>query len=425
MSIHRAEREGVCKLQPIRRSTMAPYVHPRVRKLKDISPVTPHFLSRVSYNTLLDYKLRIPKEFMKKYGKTLSNPVGIKVPNGTKWKIWLTKYDGDVWSAKGWLEFAHYFSLENGQTLIFSYKGCSQFDVVIIGTNGLEIDYPLIISNFNSTPIKETDIDDASSCAKANEKSPPPFPCAQKRMKRNLSAAPTQCGSLEINQENPMNRGNLPHSCESKEIEVESHRAKPQVRAVPKQRPLNKAEKDKALSRTKDFTSQYPHFKVVMQRGHLHNRYEFVFPIDFWFQHLYKVVGAATLCVSDGRTWTVELYGRLIGLSDRKIYFLRTGWREFVEDNDPKIGDVCIFELTNKNEKEISFKVAIDRGGDYQNSQPSQADKNTANQDQREKSPSAISKTASPSHKDEPCNMQSPVDHIAEEGAALLRGNRC
>lgn len=53
------------------------------------------------------------------------------------------------------------------------------------------------------------------------------------------------------------------------------------------------------------------------------------------------------------------------------------------------------------------------------------ADKNTANQDQREKSPSAISKTASPSHKDEPCNMQSPVDHIAEEGAALLRGNRC
>lgn len=162
---------------------------------------------------------RIPKEFMKKYGKTLSNPVGIKVPNGTKWKIWLTKYDGDVWSAKGWLEFAHYFSLENGQTLIFSYKGCSQFDVVIIGTNGLEIDYPLIISNFNSTPIKETDIDDASSCAKANEKSPPPFPCAQKRMKRNLSAAPTQCGSLEINQENPMNRGNLPHSCESKEIE--------------------------------------------------------------------------------------------------------------------------------------------------------------------------------------------------------------
>lgn len=59
-------------------------------------------------------------------------------------------------------------------------------------------------------------------------------------------------------------------------IAVESHRAKPQVRAVPKQRPLNKAEKDKALSRTKDFTSQYPHFKVVMQRGHLHNRYEFV-----------------------------------------------------------------------------------------------------------------------------------------------------
>ncbi|XP_024030899.1 B3 domain-containing transcription factor VRN1-like [Morus notabilis] len=63
---------------------------------------------------------------------------------------------GDIWLCKGWPEFVQHFSLENGQALFFKYRGCSQFDVVIIGVTGLEIDYSIT----NSTQVIESDIDD-------------------------------------------------------------------------------------------------------------------------------------------------------------------------------------------------------------------------------------------------------------------------
>jgi hypothetical protein len=38
--------------------------------------------------------------------------------------------------------------------------------------------------------------------------------------------------------------------------------------------------------------------------------------------------------------------------------FLRVGWPEFVLDNGPRVGDICLFEL-KKNEKELTMEVHI------------------------------------------------------------------
>ncbi|GMN70315.1 hypothetical protein TIFTF001_039359 [Ficus carica] len=70
----------------------------------------------------------------------------------------LIEYDGDVWFTNGWSEFAQHHSLKNGQLLFFKYAGLSQFDAVILGKNGLEIDYPVL----NSALFYESDIDDGS-----------------------------------------------------------------------------------------------------------------------------------------------------------------------------------------------------------------------------------------------------------------------
>ncbi|KAJ1436293.1 DNA-binding barrel domain superfamily [Sesbania bispinosa] len=88
-------------------------------------------------------RLKIPNMFTRRYGGNLSDPVFLKPPDGTGWKIELVKQNGEVWFGKGWEKFAQNYSLDHGYLVLFTYKGTCQFDVVILGKSALEIDYPL------------------------------------------------------------------------------------------------------------------------------------------------------------------------------------------------------------------------------------------------------------------------------------------
>ena len=86
---------------------------------------------------------KMPSKFTKRYGAALSNPMLLKPPDGTEWKMFWTKENGDVWFKKGWKEFAENYSLDHGYLVVFEFEGTSYFDVLIHGKNALEIDYPL------------------------------------------------------------------------------------------------------------------------------------------------------------------------------------------------------------------------------------------------------------------------------------------
>ena len=100
--------------------------------------------------------------------------------NGRKWEMDFIENDGDVWFTNGWSEFAQHHSLKNGQLLFFKDAGFSQFDVVILGKNGLEINYPVLNSaQFNESDIddgSDDDDDDVSPCLTKDEKPMPPTP---------------------------------------------------------------------------------------------------------------------------------------------------------------------------------------------------------------------------------------------------------
>ena len=66
----------------------------------------------------------------------------LKPPDGTEWKVYWTKNDGELLLEKGWKEFAAYYSLDHGHLLLFKYKETSHFEVHICDMSGLEIDYP-------------------------------------------------------------------------------------------------------------------------------------------------------------------------------------------------------------------------------------------------------------------------------------------
>ncbi|XP_057980057.1 B3 domain-containing transcription factor VRN1-like [Malania oleifera] len=111
-----------------------------------------NFFKIIRPTDIRDGKLRLPPKFVRKYGKKLSNPVLVKVPNGSVWKVELMKCDGGVWLQNGWREFSKYYSIGQGHLLIFKYEGFSRFLVIICDMTASEIEYP-----FSETSHKDSD----------------------------------------------------------------------------------------------------------------------------------------------------------------------------------------------------------------------------------------------------------------------------
>ncbi|KAG8474659.1 hypothetical protein CXB51_031176 [Gossypium anomalum] len=121
-------------------------------------------------------------------------------------------------------------------------------------------------------------------------------------------------------------------------------------------RPLTPHEKARAIQKASNFKSKNPFFKVVMQPRYLTIRCSLSIPYKFVNQYLDEEKEEAILRVSDGRTWVVKFAVKVVTGGQHKAEFSHT-WRAFARDNNLEVGDVCVFELINRNEN--SFKVSI------------------------------------------------------------------
>ncbi|GAU13474.1 hypothetical protein TSUD_127710 [Trifolium subterraneum] len=66
----------------------------------------------------------------------------INPPDDTKWKVYWKKVNGEIWFEKGWKSFTQNYSLGYGSLVVFKYrKGTSNFNVLILAKNVVEIDY--------------------------------------------------------------------------------------------------------------------------------------------------------------------------------------------------------------------------------------------------------------------------------------------
>ncbi|PIA26799.1 hypothetical protein AQUCO_08800008v1 [Aquilegia coerulea] len=110
---------------------------------------------------------------------------------------------------------------------------------------------------------------------------------------------------------------------------------------------LTKREK-RALEAAPGFKSNYPWFAVPIVKSHKH---QLILPFKFVKQHLPKESMNARIVDSFERTWTVW-YKYKKGRS-----LLYTGWNSFWLGNELKEGDVCAFELIDK--EKIKLRVSI------------------------------------------------------------------
>ncbi|RHN52052.1 putative transcription factor B3-Domain family [Medicago truncatula] len=98
----------------------------------------------------------IPRNFVERYWKDVSNPISLKFPNKSQCKMNWEQRGDDIWLLN-WKRFAR--SLRCGDLLVFQYKGGSDFHVIIFDVSKLEIDYSSIGCNDNEENNKESDDD--------------------------------------------------------------------------------------------------------------------------------------------------------------------------------------------------------------------------------------------------------------------------
>ncbi|RZC18391.1 Regulator of nonsense transcripts UPF3 isoform A [Glycine soja] len=101
-----------------------------------------HFLKIILPSPIHANQMRIPEEFIKRFGDELSNVATVTVPDGRVWKMRLKKCGKDVSFRSKWREFVEYYSLGYGSYLVFRYEGNSKFRVLIFDTTSAEICYP-------------------------------------------------------------------------------------------------------------------------------------------------------------------------------------------------------------------------------------------------------------------------------------------
>ncbi|KAK7857185.1 b3 domain-containing transcription factor vrn1 [Quercus suber] len=263
-----------------------------------------HFFKIIMPQTLREGKLLafmlmfvflqwIPKKFISEYGGHLSDMAFLTIPNGTKWKVKLTKSDGEVCFGNGWCEFASSHALALGHLLVFRYEGNSEFSVLIFDAIATEIEYPAA---------------ELRDCT--GEK--PPVPLPHKRAKTNPSSFKgSRLEKLKMPFGVSLTRGESSGSAHG-------------VAGVAETLSLPHGIINYLPSEgfTKDYTTKGSTFTVKLE------------VVDrLWPVKLYIYEGKYTSCV------------------------VSAGWVAFARDNTLRLGDVCVFEVIMRDEVVVKVHI--------------------------------------------------------------------
>ncbi|KAL2324004.1 hypothetical protein Fmac_023062 [Flemingia macrophylla] len=305
---------------------------------------------------------RIPRIFVNKHWKGVAKPLLLVLPNGVKWKMDWKALDADAWLIDNWKKFALFYSLDQDHLLVFRYMGKSLFQVVIFNQNGLEIEYPLMEETSHG---EEENDNSLSQCNR--EKSSLPLSPSIKKVKINPKKE-----SIFYSTENPTKdpSSNVDDDTDSKPKKrgrkriMDSNRKCSKSKAIQSRKLIEDTGSNTALKRAMAFRSENPFFIREMYPSYIQH-YFLAMPKNFITAEQQKKYGSVNLWISEGKTWCLHFSSNR---SSGQI-MLNGGWKNFVKDNDLKIGDVCVFEQIKKPGN--SFRVIIFRNPEVSSPSPS------------------------------------------------------
>ncbi|XP_068461785.1 B3 domain-containing transcription factor VRN1-like [Phaseolus vulgaris] len=321
----------------------------------NLSSTVVHFCKIILRPNLAHGILNLPKMFTRKHGDGMSNPVFLRSPDGTEWKIYWVRSDGEIWFQNGWKEFATYYSLDHGHLLFFEYQGTTHFQVHIFDNSALEIDYPSHTTHCRKENLVHISDD-------SNELLLEQLSCQNTRVKPTLSS-PQPCkkmkNSITTNVVRSPNLVHLHQHVQTKSPSIQEEKSiKQKLHEVEGKHAFNsecsKVEQltSTALKKAITFRPEHPFFLLVMKES-LIKRYYLKIPPHFVEKYLKNTREVVNLEVLDGRTWPV-IYSapRISG-----------GWKKFASENNLNVGDVCVFEMI-KRIQGLAFIVSIFRGAE-------------------------------------------------------------
>ncbi|KAM6564464.1 hypothetical protein CsatB_024462 [Cannabis sativa] len=258
----------------------------------------------------------------------------------------------DVLLKKGWADFAIHYNLLKSEdyTLSFIYhENQSTFLVGILDANGIEISYPVTSNIDHQQELPKRPEEEEKEGADQDHNNPSsstsPLPSLRPRRTEQGQQLSRKDSTFLLEPAKKTVKFDL----SNKECSIQPRR---KFRRKRKLRGKSKAE---VLMRAKDFKSKDPSFIVPLQPTYVRAGFSMNVPFKFAKTYLGKSQDVI-LKVEDGRTWPVNFsYRQYRGCS--KTAF-GCGWKEFVQDNDLKVGDVCAFVL-KKVSGVILFKVVI------------------------------------------------------------------
>lgn len=277
-------------------------------------------------------KLPIPRKFTREFGNELSDIVQLKDPTSKIWQVTLEKIDGEIYFKSGWKKFVDFHSLGYGYMLVFNYVGNSHFTVQVFDTSTCENEYP---------SLEESPENNASEEESDNSV-------------ENLGVHNAADGNQQIKEHGK----NFSVKQSSSALEdMEHFQERKTTRTVKlmgccrymSRRDLTPKKTHEALLKAENFQSDKPFFEAVIRPSYASFCTGLPIPARFVKDHFKRRPEVVKLC-SDRGEWEVKCkYWK-------KGTFLFKGWSEFASMNNIKLGDVCIFELINKN---MQFRVII------------------------------------------------------------------
>ncbi|KAH8498389.1 hypothetical protein Peur_073581 [Populus x canadensis] len=367
----------------------------------------PFFQKLILSSTIREKRLRIPDNFVKKFGHDISSFVRLNVPGGHVSRIGLIKADDKLWFHDGWQQFVERFAIHVGYFLIFRYEGNAIFNVHIFNLPTSEINYHSnSLSGKRYLAFEELDNDENAE----NSGIPPPQLIVKKSYNppslqnlfsgsklnncinwsgedtmrltkgsnisqvanesaRNVSAHynelynsqdEVKLYSPDGETPKPKKRGRKRLKADPNEHQLSSpHDDDSEMRfrfyesASARKRTVTAEERERAMNAAKAYAPDNPYCRVVLRPSYLYRGCIMYLPSGFAEKNLNGVSGFIILQLPDGKQWPVRCLYR-----GGRAKFSQ-GWYEFTLENNLGEGDVCIFELLKS--RDVVLKVTLFR----------------------------------------------------------------
>ncbi|KAK2453672.1 B3 domain-containing transcription factor VRN1 [Trifolium repens] len=291
-----------------------------------------HFYQTIQLRQLQDQQLMVPRNFVERYWKDVSNPISLKLPNGSACKMYWVQQGDDI-LLQNWKKFAR--SLRCRDLLVFQYKGGSDFHVIIFDDSKLEIDYSSVICN-DEQEGKESDDDGYVEIT--NEGDNTKQSLKKKKIHSNDCGATTQVTNIVKRKINMK-------ATQQKVSEVNGNRGGSSKKA---KKCLKTVDANKR-SCTGSHPNENPSFTLKLSRSYV----EGDLSIASHLVYEYILTNVYFKSVGDEMTWNVALH---FDLGNRN-FRVGAGWKSFSREHNLQVGDECKFEMTER--EPLSFTITI------------------------------------------------------------------